>query len=152
MLNISSNKYTTWEGYIIEIIKVKTLSKPLYIGKIYIPSKENLEFYDQFINEFTPVLANLEKNNKDVILAGDFNIDLLKIALSEYFDMLTSNSFYPQIIIPTRLSNNHGTLIDNFFYQFTNNTLDTTSGVLINEFSDRQDLNKRISSSICQSY
>ncbi len=45
----------------------------------YRPPKENLEFYKQFIEEFAPILDNLEKNNKDVILAGDFNIDLLKI-------------------------------------------------------------------------
>ncbi len=33
----------------------------LYIGNIYRPPKENLEFYDQFINEFTPILNKLEK-------------------------------------------------------------------------------------------
>ncbi len=57
----------------------KTLSKPLYIGNIYRPPKQNLEFYNQFIEEFAPILVNLKKNNKEVISAGDFNIDLLKI-------------------------------------------------------------------------
>ncbi len=61
-----------------------------------------------------------------------------KIAISEYFDMLAINSFYPQITVPIRLSNNRGTLIDNFFCKLTENTLDTTSGVLINRFSDHQ--------------
>jgi hypothetical protein len=87
-------------------------------------------------------LAKLEKNNKDVILAGDFNIDLLKIneknIISEYFDMLTSNSFYPKITVPTRLTNNHGTLIDNCLCKLTENTLDTTSGVLTKRLSDHQ--------------
>ncbi len=110
------------EGQVIEIIEVKSLSKPLYIGNMYRPPKENLEFYVQFINEFTPVLANLEQNNKDVFLVEDFNIDLLKIndkvAISEYFDILISNSFYPKITVPSRLSNNRGTLIDNFFVNF----------------------------------
>ncbi len=36
--------------------------------------------------------------------------------------MLTSNSFYPKITVPTRLTNN---------CKLTNNTLDPTSGVLI---------------------
>ncbi len=45
--------------------------------------------------------------------------------------MLTSNSFYPKITVPTQLTNTHGTLIDNFLCKLTDNTLDTTSGVLI---------------------
>ncbi len=53
----------------------KTLSKPLYIGNIYRTPKENFEFYNQFIEEFAPILGNLEKKNKDEILAGDINID-----------------------------------------------------------------------------
>ncbi len=61
----------------IEIMRVTTLNKPLYIGNIYKPPKENLEFYNQFIEEFAPILVNLDKNNKDVILAGDFNIDFV---------------------------------------------------------------------------
>ncbi len=77
-----------------------------------------------------------------MILAGDFNIDLLKIneknIISEYFNMLTSNSFYLKITVPTRLTNTHGTLIDKFLCKLTNNTLDTTSGVLIKMFSDHQ--------------
>ncbi len=101
-----------------------------------------MEFYNQFIEEFSPILVNLDKNNKDVILAGDFNIDLLKInekhIISEYFDILTSNSFYPKITVPTRLTNTHGTLIDNFLCQLTDNTLHTTSGVLIKKVSDHQ--------------
>ncbi len=99
------DKYATWQGAVIEVIQGKTLSKPLYIGNIYRPPKENLEFYHQFIEEFNTTLVKLEKNNKEVILAGDFNIDLLKLnkknIISEYFDMITSNSFYPKITVPT---------------------------------------------------
>ncbi len=36
----------------------KTLSKPLYICNLYRPPKENLEYYDQFIDEFTSVEKN----------------------------------------------------------------------------------------------
>ncbi len=70
------NKYRTWAGQCIEVIQGKTLIKPWYIGNKYRSPKENLEFYNQFIDEFAPILGNLEKYNKDVILAGDFNIDL----------------------------------------------------------------------------
>ncbi len=78
----------------------------------------------------------------EVIIAGDFNIDLLKRAdkevLAEYFDMFTRHSVFPKITLLTRLSNKHGTLIDNIFCKLTENTLDTTNGILINKFSDYQ--------------
>ncbi len=50
--------------------------------------------------------------------------------------MLTSHSFFPKITLPTRLSNKHDTLID--LCKLTENTLDTTNGILINKFSDHQ--------------
>ncbi len=40
--------------------------------------------------------------------------------------------------LPTRLSNKHGTLIDKFHCKLTEATLDTTSGILIEMFSDNQ--------------
>ncbi len=52
--------------------------------------------------------------------------------------MLTSYSFYSQITVPTRLTNNHGTFMDNFLCKLTESTLDITAGVLIKRFSDHQ--------------
>ncbi len=54
-----------------------------------------------------------------------------KLKISKY-------SFYPKITLPTRISNKHGTLIDNFLCKLTEATLDTTSGILIKKFSDHQ--------------
>ncbi len=76
------------------------------------------------------------------IITGDFNIDLLKIAdkevLAEYFDMFASHNFFPKITLATRLFNKHGTLIDNVLCKLTENTHDTTNGILINKLSDHQ--------------
>ncbi len=52
--------------------------------------------------------------------------------------MFTNHSFYLKITLPTRLSNKHGTLIDNVLCKLTETTLDTTSRVLIKKFSDHQ--------------
>ncbi len=52
--------------------------------------------------------------------------------------MLTNNSFYLNITLPTGLSNKHGTLIDNCCCKVTKTTLDTISGILIMKFSDHQ--------------
>ncbi len=65
------------------------------------------------------MLNNLESSKSDVIIAGDFNIDLLQIndkpKISEYFDMMTNHSFFPKITLPNWLSIKHGTVIDNLF-------------------------------------
>ncbi len=110
-------KCRTWEGQIIKVNKGDNLSKPVIIGNIYRPLN-------------------------DVILAGDFNINILKInekpKIIEYFDMLTNYSFFPKITLPTRLSIKHGTLIGNFFGKLTETTVYTTSGILVKKFSDHQ--------------
>ncbi len=135
-------KYRTWEGQIIEVNKGGNLSKPVIIGNIYRPPNDLLDSYTEFISEFTLILNNVEFTNCDVILAGDFNINLLKInekpKISDYFDILNNHSFFPKIILPTRLSIKHGLLIDNCFCKLTENTIHTTSGILVKEFSDHQ--------------
>ena len=49
----------------------------------------------QFLNEFTSIISLFDKTNSDIIIAGDFNINLLKInetnIVGEFFDMLISN-------------------------------------------------------------
>ena len=69
---------------------------------------------------FNALLENLSKEaNKTIVLLGDFNIDLLNFDTSEhastFLDDLASNSLQPQILLPTRVSNNSKTLIDNIF-------------------------------------
>ena len=80
--------------------------------------------------------------NRNIILAGDFNINLLRLnerdVFAEFVDLLTSNSFYPKITLPTRFSHLNATLIDNVFSNLNLNTLDDTSGILINKLSDHQ--------------
>ncbi len=85
-----------------------------------------------------PVLTSIERENSECIISGDFNIDLLKLngkqVICEYFDSVTESVFSPKITLPIQLSRNHGTLIDNFLCKLTENTLDTTSGILIKRF------------------
>ena len=92
------------------------------------------------INEFTTVILSIEKSNIIIILAGDYNLNLLKIneiaICNEFFDLLTSHSLFPQITLPTRLSRSNGSLIDNIFCKFLSSTSTATSGILINKLSD----------------
>ena len=90
----------------------------LIVGCIYKhPCMDICTFNDHYLN---PLLDNLSKEaNKTIVLLGDFNIDLLNFDTSEYvstfLDDLASNSLQPQILLPTRISNNSKTLIDNIF-------------------------------------
>ena len=85
-------------------------------------------------------MQNRQKNN--LILAGDYNINMLKINeqehCSRFFDMLTSLSLFPQITLPTRFTTCNGTVIDNFFCNLTKYILESIAGILIKKFSDHQ--------------
>ncbi len=128
------NEYDSWEGQVIKITK-GGLNKPLIIANIRRPPKYLNDKYRQSTNELMPILKSLDRKNAEVIITGDLNIDLLKIiekiVFSEFFYMITENSYYPKSTLPTRFSNKHGTLIDNIYYKLTDMTLNTTSGILI---------------------
>ena len=135
------NMYEHWEGLIIEI-KGGCLSKTITIGNIYRPPKTTNDSLNVFIEELSYTLSSLENNNNQLILAGDFNINLLKLndneIYSNFFDTLVSHSLYPQITLPTRFTRTNGTLIDNFFCKLSKYTLESTAGILTKQFSDHQ--------------
>ena len=72
------------------------------------------------INKYlNPLLDKLSKENEQVFLLGDLNMNLLNYndhqPTNEFLDSLTSNSFLPYILQPTRLTSHSKTLIDNIF-------------------------------------
>ena len=131
------NMYEHWEGLIIEI-KGGCLSKTLTIGNIYRLPKTTNDSLNVFIEELSYTLSSLENNNNQLILAGDFNINLLKLndneIYSNFFDTLVSHSLYPQITLPTRFTRTNGTLIDNFFCKLSKYTLESTAGILTKHY------------------
>ena len=96
----------------------------------------------QFLNEFTLLIVSLEKYRLNINLAGDYNLNLLKInndeLCNEFFDLITSHSLLPQITLPTRLSQTSGTLIDNILCKAHISIKPTTAGILLNKLSDHQ--------------
>ena len=60
-----------------------------------------------------------EIENQSVFLLGDFNVDLLNhdchAATSEFHDSVSSRTFLPHIVQPTRVSSNPKTLMVNVF-------------------------------------
>ena len=70
------------------------LRKEIIVGNIYRPPRTLREHTKQFINEFTSLVQALDNTHLNIVLAGDFNINLLKLNESEtcfeFFDILTS--------------------------------------------------------------
>ena len=121
-------------------IKGGGLAKTLTLGNIYRPLGSSKYDLNAFIDEFSHIISSLENNNNHLILAGDFNINLLKLNKNEiysnFFDTLTSHSLYPLISLPTRFT--MITLIDNLFCKLSKSVLESTAGILTKLFSDHQ--------------
>ena len=122
------------ESAFIEIIQKD--SKNIAVGCIYRhPCLQQKEFNDEYLK---PLLEKLTLENKEVILLGDFNIDLLKCdsnkKFSDFLDILYSTNLIPNINSPTRLTSQSQTLIDNICSSVIND--DCIVGNLISTVSD----------------
>ena len=141
IVNVSRDR-NIWDGLFIEIIFAQdNVKRKLIIGNIYRPPRDIANNYDTFYNDLNELFALVQRVS-DVILVGDFNIDLLKIhhkaSAKEFLDILMANSFLPKITMPTRLTENSGTLIDNCFIKLTDDFSKTTAGILYDNISDHQ--------------
>ena len=76
------NQHTLWEGLVLRI-KGGGLPKGIIIRNIYIPPRMLKDEVKQFINEFTLLILSLEKHRLNINLAGDYNLNLLKIKNDE---------------------------------------------------------------------
>ena len=121
------------ESTFAEVIMPK--GKNLIVGCIY--KHHNID-QEQFSKMIYPLLEKLNKERKNVYIAGDFNIDLIKMEKEPktklYFDTITNAKFMPLITLPTRITSSTKTLIDNILTnQFSS---DIKSGNLSVSISD----------------
>ena len=120
----------------------ENLENKITIGNIYRPPRfnNNNVAIQNFITEFRPIIEKLSKEKSNCFLAGDFNINLLKVSLrnkyEEFLNLLVTHGFLPRIVNPTRLSKRRGTLIDNLFFKFTDKTSSSHSGIIHTHISD----------------
>ena len=103
------------ESTFIEIINSRKSN--IIVGCLYKhPSMDVSEFNKNYLNT---LLDELSKENKQVFLLGDFNINLLNYndhqPTNEFLDSLASNSFIPYILQTARITSHSKTLIDNIF-------------------------------------
>ena len=73
------------------------------------------------------MLGQLSNENKDIVIMGDFNINLINYNNDKhsghFFDTMLSQSFLPYITTLIRITRNTKTLIDNIFYNKTFNNI-----------------------------
>ena len=91
--------------------------KNLIVGTIYRhPSSAVSDFLNTF---FRQSLQKITKSNKNCILAGDFNVDLINYGhnnhVDSFYDEISRFSFRPLILQPSRVTSKSFTLIDNIF-------------------------------------
>ena len=93
------------------LTEVMISNKQSYIlGTIYKhPSMKHLKFNNEYMEELLRVITH---ENKNCILTGDFNLNLLKHAkspgVSKFLENLLSHNFMPQITLPTRITEKNG--------------------------------------------
>ena len=151
------NNSTIWEGLFCEITD-ETGHFSLIVGDIYKPPRQNNnnENIQQFLDELQPVVEKIDKLNKNIFLAGDYNIDLLKInereLFAEFLDRMIHNSIFPQITLPTRFSTHSCTLLDNIFCKISDHIKDITSGIILTAISDHLPcfVNVKLQNNICK--
>ena len=88
---------------------------------------------EEFNNKFMEILYKC-KGCKSHLLCGDFNINLLNYknhnGTKQFVDLLFNAGLLPLINLPTRISSENSTLIDNIFSNIID---DSKSGALIND-------------------
>ena len=128
--SVSSEFQALW----IEIIKKK--GPNFVIGSVYRhPRRNDKEFFDYLSGIFT----KLQREKKVVIVAGDFNFNLLNhetnMEVDTFLTLMLSNFYQPHILQPTRFADHYKpSLIDKIFI----NSIEfgTISENLISKISD----------------
>ena len=130
-----------WEGQFFKV-NSKHFNYTITLGNIYKASKGyNIADMRAFINETEPIVNKLCKENSELILAGDFNINLLKCdsleLYDEFYEMFLTRGLFPNITLPTRVTKNTATLIDQIYSKFDKKVSNENfAGIIDSNLSD----------------
>ena len=103
---------------------------------MYRPPGTDIDSFNNIVHDF---LGNLNKEKgKTILIAGDFNIDLLKHDVhgptNDFINNMFAHSYVPVINIATRITDHTSSLIDNIFVRCNNNNY--RSAVVYADISD----------------
>ena len=118
------------------------------LGVIYNHPRKNPTKFLEYLDD---TLKKLRKENKQVLISGDFNLDLLRTdkikAADQFINLMFSNCYQPLILQPTRYTAGcRPSLIDNIF--INSHDFDAVSGNFTAKISDHMPnfviLNKKL--------
>ena len=126
------------EGLFIEI--TDTYGKNFIISDVYRPPRYHSQVIISFIENFQWRINKLGKFARELVMVGDYNIDLLKVycnhLYANYLETKCSLSLLPRNTHPTRFSASLHILIDNAFCRLSCDLSEVYAGILSHTFSD----------------
>ena len=109
----------------------------IVIGSIYRPPNTDVSIFNSDLLSILNIIHNGYRNNL-VIIAGDFNLNLLNsnshAATAEFVNNMLSYNFISAINKPTRITEQSATLIDNIFVNSVR--YDYSSAIVYSDVSD----------------
>jgi hypothetical protein len=119
----------------VELITEKN-RKNIIIGEVYrVPGTDE----NFFLEEYNNILHNIGKENKDLIIGTDQNLDYLKsethVNTAKMLDINLEYFMIPTITKPTRITHSSATLIDNIYIS-KNLQSEYKSAILVESLSD----------------
>ena len=112
-------------------------TKNVILGVMYRPPNQDVEL---FVNILKLTMDKITHENKICYLMGDFNLDLFyhdtHSSTGEFLNTFLSSAFVPLINLPTRVTANTCTLIDNIFCNHYQQLGNPDQGVFISSISD----------------
>ena len=127
--DLSRNEEGIFESLFIEI---KSMRKYLAVGLVYRSPSGSIPSFLKILEE---VLDSVQKHPYELILMGDFNLNLLdqnSASTIDFLSMMLSSGTLPSVCIPTRVTETQASLIDNIF-----SSLDVLDNlVLVSDISD----------------
>lgn len=112
--NIDITKFCSEQHFEACATEVVFYNKSFIIVSIYRAPSGN---FNLFIKNLEALLSHLTFKNKEIVIAGDFNVDILKSSISEQLLQSVTLSFnlIPTVNFATRVCKSSETAIDNIF-------------------------------------
>lgn len=125
-------KSELWKDYSFEICIVE-INKGLLVASLYRTPDSPVKL---FLKNLEILLDIANKENKTLLIGGDFNIDVLRKnpITEEFSSTLTTSNFHYLIDLPTRPSSQNPSCIDNFIINDSASVV--SAGVLEIDISD----------------
>lgn len=99
----------------------QAMQKSFLLGYTYRPPSAN----QKWITDFESILEQVYSENKEIILLGDFNLNLLENNINRNWLQVTESVNLTQLVnMPTRVTANSSTLIDHAYCNKPENIVD----------------------------